>query len=170
MRTAFLVVLNSSLKPIALISTRVYFLQKQNVLYNLGLFHLYLSKFAFINQFYSRMTSKWLVQESFHNQYKIFWYGVLLKMRGIFWSYLFWGTANWHLNWQHSIIWTAILVQQHWELEMNLLMVGFICTFSLLISLSFTFQSSKFNYSSSSQWQLKWLSQFRCQFAVPQKR
>ena len=32
---------------------------------------------------------------------------------------------------------------------------GFICTFSLLISLSFTFQSSKFNYSSSSQWQLK---------------
>ena len=32
---------------------------------------------------------------------------------------------------------------------------GFICTFSLLSSLSFTFQSSKFNYSSSSQWQLK---------------
>ena len=29
-------------------------------------------------------------------------------MRGIFWSYLFWGTANWHLNWQHSIIWTAL--------------------------------------------------------------
>ena len=28
---------------------------------------------------------------------------------------------------------------------------GFICTFSLLISLSFTFQSSKFNYSSSSK-------------------
>ena len=29
---------------------------------------------------------------------------------------------------------------------------GFICTFSLLSSLSFTFQSSKFNYSSSSKW------------------
>ena len=29
---------------------------------------------------------------------------------------------------------------------------GFICTFSLLISLSFTFQSSKFNYSSSSKY------------------
>ena len=53
-------------------------------------------------------------------------------------------------------------------------MGGFIYTFSLLSSLSFTFQSSKLNYSSSSQWQLKWLSQFRCQFrcqfAVPQKR
>ena len=51
---------------------------------------------------------------------------------------------------------------------------GFICTFSLLSSLSFTFQSSKFNHSSSSKWQLKWLSkfrcQFRCQFTVPQKR
>ena len=23
----------------------------------------------------------------------------LLKIRGIFWSYLFWGTAKWHLNW-----------------------------------------------------------------------
>ena len=30
-------------------------------------------------------------------------------------------------------------------------MRGFICTFSLLVSLSFTFQSSKFNYCSSSQ-------------------
>ena len=66
----------------------------------------------------SAVISKWLVQESFHNQFKIFWYGVLLKMRGIFWFYLYWGTANWHLNWQHSIIWTAILVQQHWELEL----------------------------------------------------
>ena len=51
---------------------------------------------------------------------------------------------------------------------------GFICTFSFLIFFSITFQSSKFYYSSSSQWQLKWLSQFRCQFrcqfAVPQKR
>ena len=37
-------------------------------------------------------------------------------------------------------------------------MGGFICTFSLLSSLSFTFQSCKFNYSSSFQWQLKWLS------------
>ena len=27
---------------------------------------------------------KWLVQDSFHNQFKIFWYGVLFKMRGIF--------------------------------------------------------------------------------------
>ena len=54
---------------------------------------------------------------------------------------------------------------------------GFICTFSLLISLSFTFQSSKFNYSSSSQccWtrmavQMIECCQFRCQFAIPQKR
>ena len=31
-------------------------------------------------------------------------------------------------------------------------MGGFICTFSLLSSLSFTFQTSKFNYISSSQW------------------
>ena len=42
---------------------------------------------------------------------------------------------------------------------------GFICTFSLLISISHKFQSSKFNLSSSSQcnaveleWQLKWLN------------
>ena len=51
---------------------------------------------------------------------------------------------------------------------------GFICTISLLSSLSFTFQTSKFKYSSRSKWQLKWLSQyrcqFRCQFTVPQKR
>ena len=32
----------------------------------------------------SAFISKWLVQESFHNQFKIFWYGVLLKRRGIF--------------------------------------------------------------------------------------
>ena len=32
-----------------------------------------------------------------------------------------------------------------------LILGGFICNFSLLISLSFTFQSSKFNYSSSHQ-------------------
>ena len=40
------------------------------------------------------------------------------------------------------------------EFPVSLTGGGFICTFSLLSSLSFTFQSSKFNYSSSSQWQL----------------
>ena len=45
-------------------------------------------------------------------------HGVLPKTRGLFWSYLFWGSAKWHLNWQHSIIWDAIPVQQHWELEL----------------------------------------------------
>ena len=33
------------------------------------------------------------------NQFKIFWYGVLLEMRDLFWSYFFWGSAKWHLNW-----------------------------------------------------------------------
>ena len=65
-------------------------------------------------------------------------------------------------------IWNIIIEKKFFSIG------GFICTFSLLSSLSFTFQSSKFNYSSSSQWQLKWLSQFRCQFrcqfAVPHKR
>ena len=40
---------------------------------------------------------------------------MLLKTRGLFWSYLFWGSAKWYLNW---IIWDAILVQQYWELEL----------------------------------------------------
>ena len=35
--------------------------------------------------------------------------------------------------------------------QTNMTKEGFICTFSLLISLSFTFQSSKFYYSSSSK-------------------
>ena len=57
--------------------------------FNQGVFHLYLSELAFISKFYSikassAVISKWLVQKSFHNQFKIFWYGVLPKMRGIF--------------------------------------------------------------------------------------
>ena len=28
------------------------------------------------------------------------------------------GSGKWHLNWYHSIIWDATLVQQYWELEL----------------------------------------------------
>ena len=56
-------------------------------------------------------------------------------------------------------------------------MGDFICTFFLLISLSFTFQSSNFNYSSSSQCcgtrmaaQMIEYYQSSCHFAGPQKR
>ena len=66
-------------------------LEKVQMKPNNGEFHLYLFKLTFTNQFYSIMTrlvsaaiSKLLVQESFHKQFKIFWYGVSLKMRGIF--------------------------------------------------------------------------------------
>ena len=37
-------------------------------------------------------------------------------------------------------------------------MGGFICTFSFLISLSFTFQSSKFPIAVELEWQFKWLN------------
>ena len=33
------------------------------------------------------------------------------------------GKADWHLNWPHSIIWTAILVQQNWKLELQLILL-----------------------------------------------
>ena len=70
----------------------------------IGAFNLHLLEFTFIYQFYSRKTT--LVEStfwnpvglfafmSFHNHFKLFWYCVLLKMRGIFCSYLFWDTAN----------------------------------------------------------------------------
>ena len=58
------------------------------------MFHLYLFSFNFPFIY----ISKWLIQESFQNQFKIFWYGVVLKTRDLFWSYLFWGSAKWHLN------------------------------------------------------------------------
>ena len=75
--------------------------------------HLYLSELAFINQFYSIMTRLvrlWLVQESFHNQFKIFWYGVSLEMRGILGpiSFEVQGTDIWTDIWNDSIIWAAI--------------------------------------------------------------
>ena len=41
---------------------------------------------------------------------------VLQKTRVFFCFYLFWGTTKWHMNWWDSIIWAAILVQQHWKL------------------------------------------------------
>ena len=85
-------------------------LQQYNVLWLvLGAFNLHLLEFTFIYQFYSRKTI--LVESmfwnpvglfafmSFHNHFKLFWYCVLLKMRGIFCPYLFWDAANWHLNW-----------------------------------------------------------------------
>ena len=64
----------------------------------------------FVYQFYYRMT---IVIESifeillnykfafklFHNHFKIFWYGALINIRGIFCFYLFWGTAKWQVNW-----------------------------------------------------------------------
>ena len=40
-----------------------------------------------------------LWSSKFRNQFKMFWYGVLPKMRDLFWSYLFRGSAKWHLNW-----------------------------------------------------------------------
>ena len=74
-----------------------------------GAFNLHLLEFTFIYQFYSRKTI--IVKSifwnpvglfafmSFHNHFKLFWYCVLLKMRGIFCPYLFWDTAKWYLNW-----------------------------------------------------------------------
>ena len=71
---------------------------------DLGAFNLHLLEFAFVYQFYSRKTTLvestfWnlvglFVFMSFHNNFKMFWYCVLLKMRGIFCTYLFWDTAN----------------------------------------------------------------------------
>ena len=82
----------------------------------LGAFKLHLLEFNFVYQFYSRKTN--LVKSrfqnpvglfafmSFHNHFKLFWYCVLLKMRGIFCPYLFWGlkkkTFNIPLMWIYS--------------------------------------------------------------------
>ena len=56
----------------------------------------------------------------FHNHFKIFWYCVLLKTWSFFCFYSFWGSAKRQLNWKHSIVWDAILVQQHWKLELEM--------------------------------------------------
>ena len=76
---------------------------------DISAFNLHLLEFTFVYQFNSRETN--LVEStfrnpvelfafmSFHNNLKLFWYCVLLNMRGIFCPYLFWGTAKWHLNW-----------------------------------------------------------------------
>ena len=56
------------------------------------MFHLYVFPFDFPFIYISKF------QEPFHNQYKIFWYGVLLKTLDIFCFYLFRGTAKWWLN------------------------------------------------------------------------
>ena len=73
-----------------------------------GAFNLHLLEFNFVYQFYSRKTT--IVEStfwdpvglfafmSFHNHFKIFWYCVLLKMRGIFCPYLL-RYSKWHLNW-----------------------------------------------------------------------
>ena len=67
------------------------------------------------------LANDWFNQESFHNQFKIFWYGAWLKMRSILQSYLFWGPVKWQLiTLSLLIIWgSAILVQQCWELYWN---------------------------------------------------
>ena len=74
-----------------------------------GAFNLHLLEFTFIYQFYSRKTI--LVESifwnpaglfafmSFHIYFKLFWYCVLLNMRGFFCPYLFWDTVKWYLNW-----------------------------------------------------------------------
>ena len=79
-----------------------------------GAFNLHLLEFTFIYQFYSRKTI--LVElifwnpvglfafMSFHNHFKLFWYCVLLKMRGIFCPYLFWDTAKDIIS---LVIWVA---------------------------------------------------------------
>ena len=69
-----------------------------------GAFNLQLLEITFVYQFYSRKTTLVVAKfwktvglfafMSFHNHFKLFWYCVLLKMRGIFCPYLFWGTAN----------------------------------------------------------------------------
>ena len=51
-----------------------------------------------------------LIFIAFQSHFKIFWYGSLIEMRGIFCVCLFWGTAKWQLNWWHSIIWVIIWV------------------------------------------------------------
>ena len=53
---------------------------------------------------------KKIVFISFHNHYKVFWYGVISQIRGIFHLYLFWDKEKWQLNWRLSIIWDIISV------------------------------------------------------------
>ena len=75
----------------------------------IGAFDLHFLEFTFIYWFYSRKTI--LVESifwnpaglfafmSFHIYFKLFWYCVLLNMRGFFCPYLFWDTVKWYLNW-----------------------------------------------------------------------
>ena len=74
-----------------------------------GAFNLHRLEFTFTSKFYSRKTI--LVESifwnpaglfafmSFHIYFKLFWYCVLLNMRGFFCPYLFWDTVKWYLNW-----------------------------------------------------------------------
>ena len=49
--------------------------------------------FWFPFQLHCKLVNSGISSQSVHNHFKIFWYGVLPKMRGLFWSYLFWGSA-----------------------------------------------------------------------------
>ena len=50
------------------------------------------------------------------------------------------------------------------------LLEGFICTFSLSISISITLRTSKFRNQFTNQLKIFWTCKFRCHFAEPQKR
>lgn len=75
----------------------------------IGVLYINLLEFPFVYNFYSRMTTldesifwnsiKQFVFFLFHNPFKLFWYGLSLKIRGIFCFYLFWGMGIWQLNW-----------------------------------------------------------------------
>ena len=57
---------------------------------NYGEFHLYLFPFTFPFNYIAKLVSSGISSQS--------WYGVLLKTRNLFWSYLFWGSAKWTFN------------------------------------------------------------------------
>ena len=95
-----------------LISSKSRLLRMWSIMFfkrDMGLFNLHPLEFTFIYQFYSRKTI--LVESifwnsvglfafmSFHNHLQLFWYCVLLKIRGTCCLYLFWDTAKWYLNW-----------------------------------------------------------------------
>ena len=87
------------------------FLFHKNYSCHLGAVYLHLLEFFFIYQFYSWMTTlvertfwnpvELFVFKSVHNNLKLFWYGVLLKMRGIFFAHISFEiqqTDNWTDN------------------------------------------------------------------------
>ena len=75
-----------------------------------GAFHLCLFFFDFPFIYNSKRS----VQESFHNQFKLFWYGFLFKTWPLFFASIYFEVPQ-NDNWTESI-WASFLVQQQLEL------------------------------------------------------